>query len=76
MKLVRTIHGNTTPVEVPVPRTRFVIGEVPTIGGWQVTDTITGRVQHFGTDRIGALDYLDHQNWAAGRAAQFAAPAS
>lgn len=52
---------------------RFVVGEVAKLGGWQVTDTVTGRVQHFGTDKIGALDYSDHQNWAQARAAEFAA---
>jgi hypothetical protein len=59
--------------EVTMSALRFLISEVPTIGGWQVLDTVTGRMTRFGTDRIGALDFADHQNLAAARAAEFAA---
>jgi hypothetical protein len=66
-------QAGPTDREVIMSALRFQIGEVPTLGGWQVLDTVTGRVTRFGTDRIGALDFADHQNHAAERAAEFAA---
>jgi hypothetical protein len=50
--------------------TRFSVQEVPVLGGWRVHDTHLGRMQPFGTDRIGALDYADHQNHAADMAGE------
>lgn len=47
------------------------------LGYWVVRDAVTGDVRNFGSGhwgRIDALDFADHQNLAARRAAEVAAP--